>query len=100
MQIINIMNEYRLGMVFVVEDNVLRGIIGDGDIRRGFIEYGEQIFKIRAEDLMNKTPFTIESNKTMNDLLEKIAQLRKGIDVIPVMENNKIIGAIDIKIGI
>lgn len=100
MQIINIMNEYRLGMVFVVEDNVLKGIIGDGDIRRGFMKYGEEIFKIKAEDLMNRTPFTIESNKTMKELLEKIAQLRKGIDVIPVMEDNKIIGAIDIKIGI
>ncbi len=99
-QIINTMNHYRLGTVFIVEGAYLKGIIADGDIRRAFIKFGEKIFKKVAGDIMNAEPFVVSSASKMDDIFEKLSVMRKGIDVIPVIEKDKLIGAIDLKMGV
>lgn len=98
--IINVMNHYRLGLVFVVKNGKLEGIIADGDIRRGFILYEESIFTKQAKDLMNKEPFMIDGKKNMEEVFRLLLTMHKGIDVVPVIENEKLIGAIDLHLGI
>lgn len=99
-QIINTMNHYRMGIVLIVEEDYLKGIITDGDIRRAFIKFGENIFKKVANDIMNSEPFVVNSENKMEDIFEKLSIMRKGIDVVPVVEGGKLIGAIDLKMGI
>lgn len=99
-QIINKMNHYRLGIVLIVQGTYLKGIIADGDIRRAFIEYGEKIFNKTAEEIMNKEPFVVRSDSKMDDIYEKISVMRKGIDVIPVIEEDKLVGVVDLKMGV
>ena len=57
-----IISEKGLGVTGVLNNhNKLIGIITDGDIRRG-LEKGDNIFNLRAKDLMSKNPKTIPSD--------------------------------------
>lgn len=99
MDVINVMNHYRLGLVMVVEDDMLLGIIADGDVRRGFVQFGQEIFQRRADEFMNKTPFTVDRSKSIKNIYEALLIMRKGIDVVPVTEGGLLIGAVDLRIG-
>ena len=94
-----VMNHYRLGIVFVAENNKLYGIVTDGDIRRGYIEFGEAIFKKTAEELMNEQPYVADANMRIEDIYSEILVMQKGISVVPVLENDELIGAVDLRLG-
>lgn len=99
MEIIMKMSKYRLGMVFVVEHDMLKGIISDGDVRRGFIKYQRDLFDMRAQDYMNTEPFFTNGEETMDRIYDKISLKKRGISIIPVIEDKKLIGAIDLHMG-
>jgi arabinose-5-phosphate isomerase len=51
----------RLGMTTVIDNSsTLRGIITDGDLRRGLERWGERFFSLKAEDVMTRSPKTID----------------------------------------
>ncbi|WP_069657796.1 KpsF/GutQ family sugar-phosphate isomerase [Arcticibacter eurypsychrophilus] len=52
----------RLGAVTVIEDQIIKGIITDGDIRRMMEKY-ESVNGIKAKDIMYDSPRTIESDE-------------------------------------
>ncbi len=72
------MNRYRMGAVLIAEKGELIGIITDGDVRRGITTYGKDIFEKKAIEFMNKSPFSIDSEKTMEEVFETLTQSRKG----------------------
>lgn len=69
-------SEKRFGATAVVENNILVGIITDGDIRR-MLENSLDITKLSAKDIMSSNPKTVDI-KTL------------AIDVFSTMEENKI----------
>lgn len=93
------MNCYRMGTVLIVRDEELRGIITDGDVRRAILKYGKDVFEKMAWEFMNKCPVVIDSNRTMEEVFEMLTQKQKRTDFIPVIENEKLIGAVDLHIG-
>lgn len=99
MEVINVMNRYRMGIAFVMEGKELLGVITDGDIRRSFMRYQKDIFDKKAEVIMNKQPFWIDADKNMQQLFTCITNMHRGIDIIPVLEEGRLIGAIDIHLG-
>lgn len=99
MTIVDIMTKYRMGIVFVISGDDFQGVITDGDIRRGFLRYGKDIFDIRAIQLSNSDSFVAQANTTMEELINFLYGLQKGIEVVPIVENNKVIGAIDLRMG-
>lgn len=94
------MNHYRMGAVLIMERGELAGIITDGDVRRGIEEYGKEIFEKKAFELMNQLPFSTDSGKTMEEVFESLTRMRKRTDFIPVTENGKLIGALDLHVGL
>lgn len=99
MEVVNTMNKYRMGIVFVMQGNKLLGIVTDGDIRRGFLKYEKEIFDKKAESIMNEQPFWIDSQKSVQQLFSSLFRMHRGIDIIPVMENGVLLGAVDIHMG-
>jgi arabinose-5-phosphate isomerase len=81
----------RLGMVAVIENEELLGIITDGDLRR-MLESDKSPIKLKAIDIMTANPKTIESNTMAVEALE----LMKGnsITQLIVMDNNQYIGVV------
>ena len=56
------MTSKRLGCVVVIENNTIKGVITDGDLRR-MISKNLNSQDQKAEDIMSKTPKTIDENK-------------------------------------
>lgn len=66
-------SQNRLGAVVVVENNVVLGIITDGDIRR-MLEKQSDLNNIKASDLMNPNPKKIEKDLLAISALEIIKE--------------------------
>lgn len=81
-----------LGMVSVVddEDNLL-GVITDGDLRRQ-LEKGVDIYSLKVEDIMTKSPITIQQGELAIDALNLLK--KKNVSCLPVLLGTKIVGTI------
>ena len=80
--------------LFAIQDDIIKGSITDGDIRRAIIEGGELSDKISS--VMNKKFLSATSS---NDLSLKMAEGRKRhIELLPVIEDGKLKDFIDLRI--
>ena len=69
------MTEARLGLALVHKDNLLRGIITDGDLRRMLV-LGTNLSSTLAGDVMNESPLTITEDDMMVVAEEKMLEAR------------------------
>lgn len=54
----------RLGVTIVAdEDRKIRGVITDGDLRRGIQKWGKSFFEMKAEEVMTENPKTISEEE-------------------------------------
>lgn len=79
----------RLGAAAVVEKGKLAGIITDGDLRR-MLERKGDIGKLKAADIMNKKPKTIEADELAVEALKILEQY--NITQLIVTRNGKYAG--------
>jgi KpsF/GutQ family protein len=90
-QVIIEMTQKRLGATAVVEQNVLIGIITDGDLRRMLMNHPD-IEKIEAREIMTPNPKTIDDNALVADALHMMRH--NSITQLPVVSNEKYVGVI------
>jgi len=84
-------SQNRLGAVVVIEGGSILGIITDGDIRRMLEKYSN-LANIKATDLMNRNPKTIDREMLAVHALELIKA--NNITQLLVTEENKYFGMI------
>lgn len=77
-------SEKRLGTCAVLVNEDLLGVITDGDIRR-MLEKHEDIRDIKAEDIMNRQPKTIDSSALAVDAMQQMKDA--NITQLLVLEN-------------
>lgn len=63
----------RLGLVLVIEDDQLLGIVTDGDLRRALQKY-PNLSNVTIADIMSLNPKTICESSLLNDAEEKMKQ--------------------------
>ncbi|UIR30980.1 KpsF/GutQ family sugar-phosphate isomerase [Priestia flexa] len=81
------MTEYGLGAINIVNENhELKGILTDGDIRRGLAKE-KNILDEKVNALYNKKPITIQKHLLAAEAL-KIMEDSK-VNVLPVIDNNQ-----------
>ncbi len=92
--VIEITNK-KLGCVCVVdEDNTLRGIITDGDVRRTFQKF-DDFQSLKVANVMTPNPIKIHPEVLLGEALALMEQRESQINVLPVVDsNNKCIGVI------
>ncbi len=84
-----------LGVVSIIDDeDKLLGVITDGDLRRQ-LEKGVDIYSLKAEDIMTKTPVTIQSGKLAVEALNLLK--KSNISCVPVLIDEKTIGTITLQ---
>ena len=84
-----------LGMVSIVDDEYhLLGVITDGDLRRQ-LEKGADIYSLCVENVMSRTPISIQSGNLAVGALHILKN--KNISCMPVLEKDKVIGTIRIQ---
>jgi len=88
------MTKKRLGVTAVVdeEDNI-EGIITDGDLRR-MLEKADSFEQFSANDIMSKSPYTVDENVLAVDALEMMKT--KGISQLVVVNEKNYKGIIHI----
>lgn len=65
-EVVNAITYGRLGLTLVMDDEVLCGIITDGDVRRAFDTY-EDVKSLHAEKIMTANPLTINADTRFAD---------------------------------
>lgn len=86
-------SEKMLGAAAVIDDDTLKGIVTDGDLRRMLMRH-PNIETVRVSDIMTKNPTTVERTTLVADALNTMQH--KKISVLPVMDNGKYVGMIHI----
>lgn len=81
------MTNKRLGVTAVVNnENIIEGIITDGDLRR-MLEKEDRFELLKAKDIMSKNPFTVEEDILAVDALE----IMKTRDISQLVVVNKMV---------
>ena len=83
----------RLGATAVLENNILKGIITDGDLRR-MLEKGDSFSTLTATDIMCVNPKTIDINTLAYDALQLMEQ--NNISQMIVVDNANYVGIVHI----
>lgn len=89
------MTESGLGAVTVMDGETVIGVFTDGDLRRQLKKDGKPILNRKMSDLTYNHPLTIDSDALLYDAVDLFKQ--KKVDNIIVMENNKLVGMLDIQ---
>ncbi|HDL5611457.1 TPA: KpsF/GutQ family sugar-phosphate isomerase [Mannheimia haemolytica] len=91
---LSVMNEGRMGVAVIMQDDKLEGIITDGDIRRTLAKFGAESLNKTADEIMTRNP------KTINDteFLAKAEDLMKELKIhslIAVNDEGKVTGLME-----
>lgn len=91
---LTIMNEGRMGVALVMENNQLQGIITDGDIRRALSANGADALNKTAADLMTKNPKTIHQDEFLS-AAEQFMKAKKIHSLVVVNDDNQVVGLVE-----
>ncbi len=89
-EVIHKITKGKLGLVLVMKEENLMGIITDGDLRRGLDKFSNNIFDLKAQDIMTLNPIWISAEKKIGEA-EEIMRL-KHINALVVKESNSVVG--------
>jgi len=94
---LSLMTESELGAVTIIDDNNnIKGIFTDGDLRRNLKEKGKAFLDNKMLDCVsNPSPITIDQDAKLFDAVTIFKE--KQIDNIIVTENNQPVGMLDIQ---
>lgn len=92
--VIHAITHGRLGLVLVETNGMLKGVITDGDLRRGMIKNKATFLDFKASDLMTDSPISVQSEvklKTAEELM-----MERKVNTLLVVENNKCVGVLQV----
>ena len=90
--IIHKITDGKCGLIVVTRDDIIQGIITDGDIRRAMETNEENFFSLQAVNLMSKNPKTIKSNEKLVVASDMMSEAK--INSLIVSDDNKLVGII------
>ena len=94
-EVIQRISEGLLGLVVIIDNNKIIGIITDGDIRRTMESREKDFFNLKAEDLMSNHPKLIyESDKLIS--ASNIMSQHKINSLLVVNESNDLVGVVQV----
>lgn len=84
----------KLGLGVAIENGIIVGLITDGDIRRAMEKWQAQFFNKKVEDIMTRTPKTVECNTKISEI-QKIMNKNKIHSVLVTDEAKHLLGVVD-----
>jgi arabinose-5-phosphate isomerase len=94
-EVIQRISEGKLGLVVIIDNNKIIGIITDGDIRRAMESREKDFFNLKAEDLMSNHPKLIyETDKLIS--ASNIMSQHKINSLLVVNETNDLVGVVQV----
>lgn len=88
--------DYNMGFTIITEeDGKLAGIITNADVRKGLLKNISDINNLNPENIINRNPATINQNKSVAEMLQKIKTLSFPILFMPVVDDdNRLAGTV------
>jgi len=94
-EVIQRISEGMLGLVVIIDNNKIIGVITDGDIRRTMESREKDFFNLKAEDLMSNHPKLIyETDKLIS--ASNIMSQHKINSLLVVNETNDLVGVVQV----
>jgi len=94
-EVIQRISEGKLGLVVIIDNNKIIGIITDGDIRRTMESREKDFFNLKAEDLMSNLPKLIyDTDKLIS--ASNIMSRHKINSLLVVNESNDLVGVVQV----
>ena len=94
-EVIQRISEGKLGLVVIIDNNKIIGIITDGDIRRAMESREKDFFNLKAEDLMSNHPKLIyDTDKLIS--ASNIMSQHKINSLLVVNESNDLVGVVQV----
>ena len=94
-EVIQKISEGKLGLVVIIDNNKIMGIITDGDIRRTMESREKDFFNLKAEDLMSIHPKLIyDTDKLIS--ASNIMSQHKINSLLVVNESNDLVGVVQV----
>jgi len=91
--IIHIITKGESGLVVVIDNNIIKGIITDGDIRRTMEDKETEFFSLQAQNIMTKNPKSISQNIKLNEASELMSSYQVNA-LIVINSNQEFVGII------
>ena len=91
--VIHKITDGKCGLVVVLEDNKIKGVITDGDIRRAMETKEDEFFILKASDLMSQNPILIKSDAKLVQASEMMNKAKVN-SLIVVDNDNKLAGIV------
>ena len=88
------MNEGRMGVALVMENQQLKGIITDGDIRRALTANSADTLNKTAQDFMTRSPKTIHQEEFLAKA-EELMKAKKIHSLVVVDDENRVVGLVE-----
>lgn len=92
--IISISNA-RMGVAVIMEGGRILGLVTDGDIRRAMQKYGSRFFDVTADEIMTRTPKTVNQSARVTDA-EDIMHRHKIHSLLVVDDSGSLVGIIEL----
>lgn len=87
-EVIQIISDHKLGIAIITDpNNVLTGVLTDGDIRRNLIKY-KDVQNLRVIDTMTKSPKTVKADSYAASALHLMEKY--SITALPITDENGI----------
>lgn len=88
------MTHGKKGMVVAISDEMVVGIITDGDLRRAMQKHGQDVFTTLVSEIMTRTPKTISQHERLSVATDMM--LKNSIHSLVVLDDQKhFVGIID-----
>ena len=84
----------KLGLGVAIENDVIAGMITDGDIRRAMEKWKAEFFDRTVSDMMTRSPKTVTPQTKISEI-QKIMNKYKIHNVLVTDTNNKLLGVVD-----
>lgn len=91
---LTVMNEGRMGVALVMEDERLEGIITDGDIRRALTTNGAETLNKTARDFMTRSPKTIHQDEFLSKA-EDVMKAKKIHSLVVLDDHDRVVGLVE-----
>ncbi len=92
--ILSCLSSKQCGAILAVDNDKLKGIFTDGDLRRSISQYKSNFLYKKIGDVMTKSFKWIEKDELAVNALKKMEEDKKLVTVLPVLENEKVIGIV------
>jgi len=93
-EVVEILNAKNIGVVVVMENDNIVGIVSERDIIRRMRDDGAPVLLTNVKDCMTANPKTCSSSASLDEVMHIMTDMK--IRHLPIVDDNKLVGLISI----